>query len=139
MNRKAQGLSLEYIVIAALAALVLIIGVAFTISGSSTFLTQILGAGPDDIQVARSTCNNLCQQSQGVLNDEEWDNSAFCQKSYDIDLNKNNQKEESEIGIRCYSDTINAKCTSGSSNLDGDKIVCDHDACGEDDCDIIKA
>ena len=61
---KAQGLPINFIVIAALAILVLILAAGFVIAGGSAFGGAV---GPEQ---ARSTCNNFCvtaQRSAGNL------------------------------------------------------------------------
>lgn len=90
MNKKAQGLPINFIVIAALAILILILAAGFVIAGGSS----VGGAlGP---QQARNTCNGYCSTSQQgaiAISDDEaiaaWKLSAnltekFCTARLDI-------------------------------------------------------
>ncbi len=53
---KAQGLPLNFIILGALALLVLVVAVAFFMSGTATLSTAV------SQQQVQTTCNNLCNQ-----------------------------------------------------------------------------
>lgn len=64
--KKAQGLPINFIVIAALAILILILAAGFVIAGGSS----IGGAlGP---QQAKTVCNNWCNELQTTAGNEEY-------------------------------------------------------------------
>ena len=84
---KAQGLPINFIVIAALAILILILAAGFVIAGGSAFGGAV---GPEQ---ARSTCNNFCvtaQRSAGDVygNTSDWiagvNDLRFCTAEFDI-------------------------------------------------------
>ena len=87
---KAQGLPINFIVIAALAILILILVVGFVVAGGSSFTSAV---APEQ---ATSTCNSFCVTAQrsaaGVYNSTEiqtWKSSAptqqkFCTATFDI-------------------------------------------------------
>ena len=53
---KAQGLPLNFVILGALALLVLVVAVAFFMSGTATLSTAV------SQQQVQTTCNNLCNQ-----------------------------------------------------------------------------
>ena len=61
---KSQGLPLNFIVLGALALLVLVVAVAFFIAGGSTF------SAATTMQTAQSTCNNKCSTISSSLQRE---------------------------------------------------------------------
>ena len=62
---KAQGLSVSFVVVAALAILVLVLGVAFLMGAFSSQKTTA------SMQQAKSTCNNLCSQIQSAMSSQD--------------------------------------------------------------------
>ncbi len=129
MNKRGIGIGLEYIIIAAIAVLVLVIAISFVIGGSGSFLSQIISSGPDPVQSSKTICETACTGSQEVISEEDWETSAYCTKTFTIDLNKNDRFEENEIGIKCYSEILNVACTSGGMIDNKQKIICNQDDC----------
>jgi hypothetical protein len=64
MNNKAQGLPINFIVLAALAILIMVLGAGFVIAGGSSVAGSI---GP---QVARNTCQGYCSQAQSLASQD---------------------------------------------------------------------
>lgn len=91
-NKKAQGLPLHLIVVAAIAALVLVLIIAFTIGGLGTFFTKIFGGGKvavgEELDVVRTTCGGLCDTAKGSLTLTAWKASSYCNREFNIDLDK---------------------------------------------------
>jgi len=87
-HKKAQGLPLSFIVIAAISALVLILIVAFTIGGLGGFFKQItIAGGGEELSTVQSACNTACQKLVSIGTLAEFQSSAYCTKTYSIDLN----------------------------------------------------
>jgi hypothetical protein len=120
MAKRGQGLPLELIVLAAIAAIVLVLIIAFTIGGGSTFLTKIFQGGQqsvgDDLDNARASCNSLCSQAKLVTTTSAWSSSSYCIKSFSVDLDNDGQ-----LGGCPSGGSANSKeeCTGGVYNLEG--------------------
>ena len=78
MNKKAQGISLNYIVIAAIAVLVLVIVVGFATGGLSKSFKGLKSAGPSESSVFRASCDSVCITSQGAETSALWNSSEWC-------------------------------------------------------------
>ena len=109
-NKKAQGLPLHLIVIAVIAALILVIVIAFTIGGAGAFFSKIFSSGQaaigDDTDVVKTTCNGLCDTAKGSLTVSAFQSSAYCSRTFNIDLNKDGMLndtigEDDEVGLSC--------------------------------------
>ncbi|MCX6774778.1 MAG: hypothetical protein NTY99_01665, partial [DPANN group archaeon] len=62
---KGQGLPLEFIVIAAISALIIVLVIAFTIGGLGGSFKQIgISSGGDDMSAVQSACQTACSQFQ---------------------------------------------------------------------------
>ena len=81
---KAQGLPINFVVIAALAILILILAAGFVIAGGTSVGAAM---GP---QQSRNTCSGFCTTMQntamGVYNpiDYNWTGSKWCDSSFDV-------------------------------------------------------
>ena len=128
---KSQGLPLNTIVLAALAVLVLLLVVGFT-TGS---LSKIFGGmgqqiSKTDIDVARTTCKNLCLQLQqeakaGILTKSAAENSEYAKKTFVIDLDGDGKISSSEKDIHCWESPINEKCTVSIVTPSGTIYTCE--------------
>ena len=115
MNKRAQGLPINFIVIAALAILILILAAGFVIGGGASVGAAM---GP---QQARNTCQGYCntaQQSAAGMYDADdivaWKalsagaagyDSKFCTAEFDV--------EGQGTGIKCFSIIGGCKVTFG--------------------------
>jgi len=94
INKRAQGLPLNLIVIAAIAALVLVLVIAFTIGGFGAFFSKIFGGGQaavgEQMDVVRTTCAGLCDTAKGSSSTTGWAASGYCNRNFDIDLDGDN-------------------------------------------------
>ncbi|MFH0868663.1 MAG: hypothetical protein V1839_00375 [archaeon] len=110
INRKAQGLPLNLIVLAAMAALILVLVVAFTIGGGSNFFSKIFKTGTtsigDEISVVQAACNNLCEQAKTAATSPAWTSSAYCTKKYNIDRDGDGKLG----GTKCPTDPLGLNC-----------------------------
>lgn len=125
VNKKAQGLPIDMIVIAGLAVLVLvIIGIAFQTQFVGA-LRNIFGfsstATPEQAEIYISSCSRYCNLIPQFVSCTEYKMSDYCTSvwnTYDIDSNKGN------VNDHCYRDTngnelINVPCSNKPSNCDG--------------------
>lgn len=155
-NKKAQGLPLNLIVLAAIAALILVLIIAFTIGGAGAFFSKIFRGGTtaigDEIDTVRTTCNSLCSQAQTISSAGAWDGTSFCTRTFNIDIDKDGKiggttnpadptaikaynsakPAQKEKGIKCHEAPINAKCSVDVSTPTG-AIICDETMC-KDGC-----
>jgi hypothetical protein len=127
MNKRGQGLPISFIVIAAIAALVLVLVIAFTIGGFGTFFGKIFKGGEEaigtDLDIARSTCSNLCQTSKAIQNTAQWSNSGYCIRTFNIDLNRDGVINATlEAGMNCWNENIGVDCSAQLSLPTGELI-----------------
>ncbi|MEM2873916.1 MAG: hypothetical protein QW063_00450 [Candidatus Nanoarchaeia archaeon] len=101
---RAQGLPLNVIVLAAIAALVLILIVAFTIGGLGGFFKQITTAsGIEELSTVQTACSSACSRAQVTATTLiQFKNSDYCKKTFTIDLNKNGKIDAGETGLKCW-------------------------------------
>ena len=68
MNKKAQSLPLNLIILAIIAALVLVLILAFTIGGAGSIFGKIFQTGTttigDSLDTAKTSCQSLCIQAE---------------------------------------------------------------------------
>ena len=89
LNKKAQGMPMNVIIIAIIVLVVLIILIAFFAGGFGSVVGKVrdLFSGQTSGQagdLAINTCQNLCE-SAGNLPSENQRQSAFCKRSFLID------------------------------------------------------
>ena len=140
-NKRGQGLPLELIVLAAIAAIVLVLIIAFTIGGGSVFFKKIFEGGTqavgDDLATARNSCESLCSQAKLTTTTTAFKSSSYCAKILSLDLDgdgnlggcpqtaggfgfteeectggDDNIKGEMETGLTCFSSTLDVKCSA---------------------------
>ncbi len=117
MNKKAQGLPLNLIILAIIAALVLVLVLAFTIGGAGTIFAKIFKTGTtavgEDLDVVRTTCQSLCDQAQ-ITDASQQPGSNYCQKTFDVDIDQDGSlgdtDETKELGLKCSDTEIGTTC-----------------------------
>ena len=131
-GKKAQGLPLNLIVLAAIAALVLVLVIAFTVGGSGTFFGKIYKGGTtavgDELTVVKSTCTSLCDQAKLATTDAAYKGSSYCKRTFNVDLDSSgatggfdvngnvkagdnyNAKKAMERGLTCGSAELGVAC-----------------------------
>lgn len=135
INKRAQGLPMNLIVIAAIAALVLVLVIAFTIGGFGAFFSKIFGGGQaavgEEIDVVRTTCAGLCDTAKGSTSITGWTASSYCNRNFDIDLDGDgglgcspedeeaglcegelNKAGQDEVNINCWDPGIDVTCST---------------------------
>ncbi len=123
---KAQGLSVSFVVVAALAILVLVLGAAFLMGAFSSQKTSA------SMEQAKSTCNTLCSRLQAAMgsvdcttrcNDKEkcvakyaWDQyNDFCSTSFNIAGKSTKCKDlVSCVVTDAYGNQISISCSENS-------------------------
>ncbi|MBS3063916.1 MAG: hypothetical protein J4445_00505 [DPANN group archaeon] len=128
MAKKGQGLPLELIVLAAIAAIVLVLIIAFTIGGGSVFFQKIFKGGTsaigDDLATARNSCNSLCSQAKLATTTSAWSSSSYCKDTFDIDLDKDGDLGGCDISSGSPGNPLEDEiCTGGTYNKVGQMEV----------------
>ena len=109
MNKRAQGLPLNMIVIAIVALLVLVIVFAYFTGAFGNILKQtstLQGTVQADVTSAQTKCSQYCISAQNANynNFNDWKTSSdFCQQTFPI------EGEDSEK--HCYESPISHSCT----------------------------
>lgn len=95
MNKKAQGLSFNTIVLAIIALLILVIVILWAtgalggLFGRTKTIAEVTEA---DIAAAQSKCSKLCIQSQGISSPDRWNTSSYCRTAVtSIDYDEDGQ------------------------------------------------
>ncbi len=133
---------LSLIVLAIVAALVLVLIIAFTVGGAGSTFSRIfkVGAatGGEELELVKAGCRQACSTAQSsVRNSAEWVSSSYCSRKASVDLNGNgkleNGKENNdnvngvditdETGLRCWHGPINIGCSFPISTETGTKTV----------------
>jgi len=111
-NKRAQGLPLSFIVIAAIAALILVLVIAFTIGGLGGFFRQIMAPAPEELSTVQTACKAACDSLIAISTDKQFRDSAYCKKTYTVDINGDGKIDpNSETGLHCYHPDIGISCT----------------------------
>lgn len=122
--KKAQGLSFNVIVIAAIALVILIVIIAWSLGvfgylfGQAKTAAEITDA---DIVAEQSKCTKLCMQAQGANSPEDWPNTGYC-KTIAMKITENEEIKD----VYCWEDPVFQFC---EVNIDGK--TCDQNNCLE--------
>jgi hypothetical protein len=123
-SKRGQGISLNFIVIAIIAALVLVIVISFTVGGLGSSLSKIFQAGEQnedsDIDLAKANCEGMCSSAEGVDSPADWNNADYCSKTYLFDGEQ----------THCWEAPISVSCSSTGDDLFDVVWECDEDVCG---------
>jgi hypothetical protein len=131
--KKAQGLPLNMIVLAVIAALILVLVIAFTIGGAGTFFGKIFKGGitavGDETSVVQDACRADCTRAQQSVSTVAWKTTSYCRRTSSIDIDGNGNITDTEKGLNCWESPISVTCstTIGTSTVFGN----------EDDCGIV--
>ncbi|MEK6807426.1 MAG: hypothetical protein AABX75_00190 [Nanoarchaeota archaeon] len=124
VTKKAQGLPLNLIVLAAIAALVLVLVISFTVGGSGAFFGKIYRGGQtavgDELTLVKTTCTSACDQAKLTAADAAYKTSTYCTRTFNVDVNndgkivdvgvKGAQGFVQEIGLNCGNAPISTAC-----------------------------
>ncbi len=133
MATKGQGLPLNLIVLAIIAALVLVLVIAFTVGGGGAAFSRIFKVGStavgEDIDSVRAVCRNACSNAElSVQSAPQWPSAEYCKKGFNIDRNGDGKIEDTVAGgattkersIRCWDEPVSVSCqfsTTGTTSL----------------------
>lgn len=117
MEKKAQSLSLNTIIIAILVVLVLIVVVTFFLGGFSNIKNTIVNVfypitSGTDLTIAVQTCEQRCDQAR-LLPFSVVSKSSYCTNYFNIDLNGDGEadKEADELKkFYCHGPELNTPC-----------------------------
>ncbi len=133
MAKRGQGLPLNLIVLAIIAALVLVLIIAFTVGGAGSSFSRIFKVGAtaagDEIESIRAACRQACSTAEStVTNGQEWITSGYCKKRSSIDLDGDGKVEDlssslDETSLRCWYDPISIGCSLSVSTPAGVKTI----------------
>jgi len=118
INKKAQGLPLNLIIIAIIAALVLVLIIAFTIGGFGFSFGKIFQTGQvvvgEDIDIARTACSGYCDSAKNSFTTTGFKASQYCTKTFNIDKDGDGElnPDAGEVGIACWEDNILVTCSA---------------------------
>jgi hypothetical protein len=124
-SKKGQGISLNFIVIAIIAALVLVVIIAFTVGGLGSTLSKIFEAGDTstedaNIDVVKATCNKLCDDARKINEPSEWESVSYCNKKFTF----------GEEQASCWEQPINVQCSTAGQDVYDNSWKCNQDSCG---------
>ena len=150
--KKAQGLPLNMIVLAVIAALILVLVIAFTIGGAGTFFGKIFKGGitavGDETSVVQDACRADCTKAQQSISTAAWKTTSYCRRTSNIDLDGSgkiggydangaevktigtsadyNANKQQEKGLSCWESPITVTCstTIGTSTVSGNDPDC---------------
>ncbi len=119
MNKKAQSLSLNTIIIAILVVLVLIVVVTFFLGGFGRIKDTIVNVfypvtGGTDLAIAVQTCEQYCDQARLLPSNTIRRQSSYCKSSFNIDYDPRDGEVDKESDGKlkryyCY-ETLQVPC-----------------------------
>jgi len=118
-SKKAQGISINTIVIVIIAVLVLALILVFA-TGSFEKLTGRLRQSEDatgdmNLVSIQAQCSQACLQAKNIGIDSQWKTTTYCNKNFTID-----DKEK----VRCWKEPINTWCEVTTKNDNGEGMKC---------------
>jgi len=123
MNKKAQGgLSMNTIIAAVIAIIVLLLIVTFLTGGLGNIFGKIRdvftgGTAGSDIELTKANCQNYCETAKTKTLSTDLDNVAYCTRRVNIDWSpKDNQIGDDEKTIPCWQPPINVHCTVSTTD-----------------------
>lgn len=118
-SKKAQGLSLNVVILAILVLLVLIVLAAFFLGGTSKLTSEMksifgISTAGTDIQIALEACKQYCGTGSAWA-DNLKSNSPYCKKTFNLDLNGDGEAEQCPqegryVAYHCWGSTLNVPC-----------------------------
>ena len=115
-NKKGVELSLNTAIIAILLVLVLIVVIGFFLGGTAKAkgtITDIFSRSTEgtDVDIALVQCQSWCEQAKSRPAGELRTGSAFCTKTFVLDI-------QPETAVKCSDSLLNVKClTSEGTNV----------------------
>ncbi len=111
-DKKAQGLPMSFIVIAAISVLILVLIVAFTVGAGGGFLRQLIAPAPSEIETVQTACSTACDRISGITSDTQFRSSDYCKKTFTADINRDSKIDSAtEAGLYCWDADIGQACS----------------------------
>lgn len=124
MSKRAQGLPIRTIVIAAIAMLVLVLVIAFFLGVLTPIFKEtreIAGATEADVVAAQTKCSQLCIQARGISEPTKWSSSGYCiWESDEKDWDGDGAAEK----LHCWEAPINNFCSATISGVEKSEVDC---------------
>ena len=129
-SKKAQGLPLNFIVLAAIAVLILVLIVAFVVGGGGGLLGQLFQTGPTPKETIVKNCDIACNELQTITSTTQFTVSKYCTKTYAVDVDGSGKIEaaKGETGLKCWGKDIGAGCSVTFRTTAGDTKTCSMDS-----------
>lgn len=111
MNKKAD-ISMNTIVYAAIAVLILVIIIAF-VTGGLGKLFKGVGTYTQESNQIKNECQNNCITAKNDITSfgiTTWKNSNYCTKVYEYDINGDGKVDSETEIIRCWQKPISINC-----------------------------
>ena len=122
MNKKAQGLPMNTVVIAILVIVVLVLVIAFFFGGFTSLTTKISEVFYGSLAGTTKTlaiqqCNQYCSQLE-LQGADSGVGSAFCRKR-GVDLNEDGKIDDATENINCVNTNLGVSCryTKGDTSI----------------------
>src|SRR3989344_4987580 len=98
MAKRAQGLPLNLIVLAIIAALVLVLIIAFTVGGAGSTFSRIFKVSTsttgEEIDSVRAACRNACNNAElSITGSSQWATADYCKKRFNLDVDSSGKIE----------------------------------------------
>ena len=123
MAKRAQGLPLNLIVLAIIAALVLVLIIAFTVGGAGSVFSKLGKSGTaatgDELSTVREGCRIACANSRPIAVLSEWKTSPYCAKLSNVDLNGDGSLADAEKNLKCLNANIGIDCANDAGTRTG--------------------
>ncbi|MBU1204195.1 MAG: hypothetical protein KKG60_03970 [Nanoarchaeota archaeon] len=113
-HKKGAELSMNVIIIAILAILVLVIVAAFFTGGMARLMELISGTRPDSISTATSMCQSDCDVASIRGTPQEKTNSKYCRQTFRLDNDEDGKIDTTPDGspryYHCWESPISIIC-----------------------------
>lgn len=118
-SKKGAELSMNVIIIAILAILVLVIVAAFFTGGISNLMGIISGTKPDSLSTATSLCQSDCDMASAMQTPQEKTNSRYCRETWKLDADADGKVDVDAAGetkkYSCWESPISVSCSGVKS------------------------
>lgn len=117
-KRGATELSMNTIILAIIAIIVLLLIVTFFTGGLSTVFGKIRdvfkgGTAGYDVDLAKAQCQSYCERAK-LLSNDQWGTSTFCSQKFNIAGADGSTSEKGcrELGVSCVAEkNVQITCT----------------------------
>jgi flagellar basal body-associated protein FliL len=115
-SKKGAELSMNVIIIAILAILVLVIVAAVFTGSFSKLMNTLFNVGPDSLSTATQVCQSKCDEAQIFSTTEQKQNSQYCRQTWKVDSDADGKVDTDASGdavsYHCWESPISVACSS---------------------------